>query len=157
MTTETIPTAYPVRPGIKYRLRKRTLAHAILRLLCKDMSWYGDPEFKPEDYPKYGYLLGQLLYAFPEKTNEEVDGAVALLRQKAHIYYRKGMGPDPDDHPDYIFPTQKGREAFFDEDYLIANRKDRLDQFALVWRWILPTAGVVALAWLIIAHIQGKI
>lgn len=142
--------------GIKYRLKKRLLANKMLELLCKDMSWYSDPTFSPSDYSTFGFTVGQLKEAFPKYTYDELDGALALLNVNEQISRQIEMEDNPDDPPEYIFPTRQGREAYLEGYYIMANRKDKLEQFEIWTRWILPIAGFTALIWQIIDHLHGK-
>ena len=136
------------------------IADTVLAILCPHWSEFQDPNFSILDYDAKGFDFDRLKGEIPTVEFQDLEGALDLLETNGHVFKDDVKDINPYEPPEYYFPTLKGREAFLEGYYDRENRKDKLEQFELATRWILPFISMVvalsALIWQIWDHLHPK-
>ena len=123
-----------------YRKKKRKLANIVLTKIYED-SFY-PPNSGPPDYYEHQWTVSTLTKAFPIHSWGEYRGAVELLLANKHVISRSDPN-GPLDEEEQLFRTTAGIEAVHEGFYDKENQKDRLEQFEMRTRWVLPIVSIL--------------
>ena len=124
--------------GYGYKIRKNNCAHAMLRVLVRDLEVHiaknDQSPHKSITKEYHSISLSALKEKLPRYDIEIVKVSAAILENNEHI---KILG-NSNDITSMVNATPKGREAYLDGSYLIENAKERLQKDEYFNKIILP-------------------